>query len=76
MTLNTDSSRLPELEEPSPDCSLHSDIPVPSCLPSQMCSPAQLRQESEELYAVIDKILEDGVPKVSELPVVEHWMID
>uniref|UniRef100_A0A8C5B704 Uncharacterized protein n=1 Tax=Gadus morhua TaxID=8049 RepID=A0A8C5B704_GADMO len=55
-----------KLEEPSPDCSLHSDIPVPSCLPSQMCSPAQLRQESEELYAVIDKILEDGVPKVSD----------
>ncbi|XP_059929048.1 muscular LMNA-interacting protein isoform X2 [Gadus macrocephalus] len=32
-------------------------------LDQQMCSPAQLRQESEELYAVIDKILEDGVPK-------------
>ncbi|CAL8359897.1 unnamed protein product [Boreogadus saida] len=30
---------------------------------AEMCSPAQLRQESEELYAVIDKILEDGVPK-------------
>ncbi|KAG7254870.1 hypothetical protein CRUP_012528 [Coryphaenoides rupestris] len=28
-----------------------------------MCSPAQLRQESEELYAVIDKIMEDAMPK-------------
>ncbi|CAL8257360.1 unnamed protein product [Lota lota] len=34
---------------------------------AKMCSPAQLRQESEELYAVIDKILEDGIPKVSNL---------
>ncbi|CAL8299868.1 unnamed protein product [Merluccius merluccius] len=30
---------------------------------TEMCSPAQLRQESEELYAVIDKILEDAIPK-------------
>ncbi|KAG7254867.1 hypothetical protein CRUP_012525, partial [Coryphaenoides rupestris] len=30
---------------------------------AEMCSPAQLRQESEELYAVIDKIMEDAMPK-------------
>ncbi|XP_067092453.1 LOW QUALITY PROTEIN: muscular LMNA-interacting protein [Osmerus mordax] len=28
----------------------------------EMCSPAQLRQQSEELYAVIDKVLQDPLP--------------
>lgn len=31
----------------------------------QMCSPAQLRQQSEELYAVIDDILANSLPPVS-----------
>ena len=32
----------------------------------QMCSPAELRQQSEELYAVIDEILADSsIPEVS-----------
>ncbi|KAJ3609948.1 hypothetical protein NHX12_022042 [Muraenolepis orangiensis] len=33
---------------------------------AEMCSPAQLRQESEELYATIDKILEDSIPKQTQ----------
>lgn len=31
----------------------------------QMCSPAQLRQQSAELYATIDEVLEDTIQKVS-----------
>lgn len=31
----------------------------------QMCSPAQFRQQSAELYAVIDEILADSIPAVS-----------
>lgn len=34
------------------------------CFP-QMCSPAQLRQESEELYATIDEILANSSAAVS-----------
>lgn len=30
-----------------------------------MCSPAQFRQQSAELYAVIDEILADSLPAVS-----------
>lgn len=30
-----------------------------------MCSPAQLRQQSEELYAVIDEILANSIAAVS-----------
>uniref|UniRef100_A0A671YUU2 Muscular LMNA interacting protein n=1 Tax=Sparus aurata TaxID=8175 RepID=A0A671YUU2_SPAAU len=33
----------------------------------QMCSPAQLRQQSEELYAVIDEILANSIPEVSSI---------
>ncbi|KAJ8387069.1 hypothetical protein AAFF_G00161230 [Aldrovandia affinis] len=29
---------------------------------SEMCSPAQLRQQSEELYATIDQVLQDPIP--------------
>lgn len=29
---------------------------------AEMCSPAELRQQSEELYAVIDEILADSIP--------------
>ncbi|XP_061084851.1 mucin-2 isoform X2 [Conger conger] len=29
---------------------------------SEMCSPAQLRQQSEELYAAIDQVLQDPLP--------------
>lgn len=32
---------------------------------TQMCSPAQLRQQSEELYAVIDDVLARSTPIVS-----------
>ena len=32
-----------------------------------MCSPAQLRQQSEELYAVIDEILANSIPEVSSM---------
>ncbi|XP_076022101.1 muscular LMNA-interacting protein [Genypterus blacodes] len=37
---------------------------------AEMCSPAELRQKSEELYAVIDEILADSIPdcKTSPLP--------
>ncbi|XP_071768911.2 muscular LMNA-interacting protein [Centroberyx gerrardi] len=37
---------------------------------AEMCSPAQLRQQSEELYAVIDEILGDSIPtcKTSRSP--------
>ncbi|KAF7660099.1 hypothetical protein LDENG_00288350 [Lucifuga dentata] len=37
---------------------------------AEMCSPAQLRQKSEELYAVIDEILADSLPacQTSRLP--------
>uniref|UniRef100_A0A8D3E4Z8 Uncharacterized protein n=1 Tax=Scophthalmus maximus TaxID=52904 RepID=A0A8D3E4Z8_SCOMX len=31
----------------------------------QMCSPAQLRQQSEELYACIDEVLANSIPEVS-----------
>uniref|UniRef100_A0A674CYY1 Muscular LMNA interacting protein n=1 Tax=Salmo trutta TaxID=8032 RepID=A0A674CYY1_SALTR len=31
---------------------------------STMCSPAQLRKQSEDLYAVIDEVLEDPIPMV------------
>ena len=37
----------------------------------QMCSPAELRQQSEELYAVIDEILADSIPAVRSI----HYMI-
>ncbi|MGH0131102.1 UNVERIFIED_CONTAM: hypothetical protein FKN15_009744 [Acipenser sinensis] len=30
----------------------------------QICSPAQLRQQSEELYATIDQVLEEPMPMV------------
>lgn len=30
-----------------------------------MCSPAQFRQQSAELYAVIDEVLADSIPPVS-----------
>ncbi|XP_030297271.1 uncharacterized protein mlip isoform X5 [Sparus aurata] len=30
---------------------------------AEMCSPAQLRQQSEELYAVIDEILANSIPE-------------
>ncbi|XP_024153644.2 muscular LMNA-interacting protein [Oryzias melastigma] len=33
---------------------------------AEMCSPAQLRQQSEELYAVIDEILADSSPVISK----------
>lgn len=33
----------------------------------QMCSPAELRQQSEELYAVIDEILADSIPAVRSI---------
>ncbi|KAM4591033.1 uncharacterized protein mlip isoform 2-T2 [Odontesthes bonariensis] len=33
---------------------------------TEMCSPAQLRQQSEELYAVIDEILENSIPTTSK----------
>ncbi|KAM7408856.1 hypothetical protein PAMA_002531 [Pampus argenteus] len=32
---------------------------------AEMCSPAQLRQQSEELYATIDEILANSIPAVS-----------
>lgn len=32
-----------------------------------MCSPAQLRQQSEELYAVIDEVLANSAPPVSSV---------
>ncbi|KAM3606067.1 uncharacterized protein V6R79_010148 [Siganus canaliculatus] len=32
---------------------------------AEMCSPAQLRQQSEELYAVIDEVLANSIPPVS-----------
>ncbi|GLD66554.1 muscular LMNA-interacting protein isoform X1, partial [Lates japonicus] len=32
---------------------------------AEMCSPAQLRQQSEELYAVIDEILANSIPAPS-----------
>ncbi|XP_056252200.1 muscular LMNA-interacting protein isoform X3 [Seriola aureovittata] len=32
---------------------------------AEMCSPAQLRQQSEELYAVIDEILANSIPATS-----------
>lgn len=32
---------------------------------TQMCSPAELRQQSEELYAVIDDVLASSTPTVS-----------
>ncbi|XP_034408387.1 muscular LMNA-interacting protein [Cyclopterus lumpus] len=32
---------------------------------AEMCSPAELRQQSEELYAVIDEILANSIPAVS-----------
>uniref|UniRef100_A0A672HL97 Uncharacterized protein n=1 Tax=Salarias fasciatus TaxID=181472 RepID=A0A672HL97_SALFA len=32
---------------------------------AEMCSPAQLRQQSEELYAVIDEILANSIPDSS-----------
>ncbi|XP_037394755.1 muscular LMNA-interacting protein isoform X3 [Pygocentrus nattereri] len=35
---------------------------------SQMCTPAQLRQQSEELYAVIDEVLEDTNPTHQSTP--------
>lgn len=35
------------------------------CLSVQMCSPAQLRQQSAELYATIDELLEDPIQRVS-----------
>lgn len=33
----------------------------------QMCSPAELRQKSEDLYAVIDEILANSSPPVSSV---------
>lgn len=41
-------------------CTLHT-TPITLCF-LQMCSPAQLRQQSEELYAVIDEILASSTP--------------
>ncbi|XP_030628107.1 muscular LMNA-interacting protein [Chanos chanos] len=35
---------------------------------AEMCSPAQLRQQSEELYAVIDEVLEDSIHNRQSLP--------
>ncbi|KAL6487591.1 hypothetical protein MHYP_G00042170 [Metynnis hypsauchen] len=35
---------------------------------SQMCTPAQLRQQSEELYAVIDEVLDNTIPTHQSTP--------
>lgn len=38
----------------------------------QVCSPAHLRQQSEDLYAVIDEVLEDPIPMVSFVLICTH----
>ncbi|XP_041865534.1 muscular LMNA-interacting protein isoform X2 [Melanotaenia boesemani] len=38
---------------------------------AEMCSPAQLRQQSEELYAVIDEILANSIPATSTSPITK-----
>lgn len=43
--------------------------------PPQMCSPAQFRQQSAELYAVIDEVLADSVPPVSAITSALYWCI-
>uniref|UniRef100_A0A4W5R7N1 Muscular LMNA interacting protein n=1 Tax=Hucho hucho TaxID=62062 RepID=A0A4W5R7N1_9TELE len=41
-------------------------------LDQQVCSPAQLRQQSEDLYAVIDEVLEDPIPMRKTSPALAY----
>ncbi|XP_045065820.1 muscular LMNA-interacting protein isoform X3 [Coregonus clupeaformis] len=39
---------------------------------AEMCSPAQLRKQSKDLYAVIDQVLEDPIPMRQVSPALAH----
>ncbi|XP_014069495.1 uncharacterized protein [Salmo salar] len=39
---------------------------------AQVCSPAHLRQQSEDLYAVIDEVLEDPIPMRKTSPALAY----
>ncbi|XP_020316019.1 uncharacterized protein mlip isoform X5 [Oncorhynchus kisutch] len=39
---------------------------------AEMCSPAQLRKQSEDLYAVIDEVLEDPIPMRQASPALAY----
>ncbi|NXO30807.1 MLIP protein, partial [Cisticola juncidis] len=51
------------LEEPAKPASVTEDTALDTH--SEMCSPAQLRQQTEELCAVIDQVLQDPLTMVS-----------
>ncbi|RXN27316.1 muscular LMNA-interacting isoform X1 [Labeo rohita] len=51
------SSPSPSLWGSTPDCA------DGDCKNRKMCSPAQLRQQSAELYATIDEVLEDSIQR-------------
>ncbi|NXO99961.1 MLIP protein, partial [Certhia brachydactyla] len=51
------------LEEPTKPASLTEDTALDTH--SEMCSPAQLRQQTEELCAVIDQVLQDPLTMVT-----------
>ncbi|NXJ10308.1 MLIP protein, partial [Odontophorus gujanensis] len=60
------------LEEPIKDASVTEGITLDTH--SEMCSPAQLRQQTEELCAVIDQVLQDPLTMVTHqyFPADEH----
>ncbi|XP_047191217.1 muscular LMNA-interacting protein isoform X2 [Scophthalmus maximus] len=41
---------------------------------AEMCSPAQLRQQSEELYACIDEVLANSIPERSRSPTTNNGL--
>lgn len=53
----TDPQKHQALEEPTKPASVNEDTALDTH--SEMCSPAQLRQQTEELCAVIDQVLQD-----------------
>ncbi|KFR16783.1 Muscular LMNA-interacting protein, partial [Opisthocomus hoazin] len=60
------------LEEPAKTASVTEGTALDTH--SEMCSPAQLRQQTEELCAVIDQVLQDPLTMVTHLyfPAYEH----
>ncbi|KAM9365193.1 uncharacterized protein mlip [Pholidichthys leucotaenia] len=64
-TLLLDQQAIDEQVERQESDTLHRGVTSDGGIPDthgDMCSPAQLRQQSEELYAVIDEILANSIP--------------
>ncbi|XP_066108846.1 muscular LMNA-interacting protein isoform X3 [Saccopteryx bilineata] len=59
MSTDPENKKPKALDEPAKTESVSKDSPLD--LPLEFCSPAQLRQQTEELCATIDKVLQDSL---------------